>query len=274
MIAVVPVDLELARRADRAEAQDSATVAEHLAALYPASSACAWPVAGGHLVLVGHDYGYVNRAVAVGLDQPVTREDFAFIEDRSRAIGVPPEIEVFPWSDPSVAAIASERNYREREARTLLVRRAGEEIPSSPDPELTVTPVRDEDDLEQWTAVGCAGFGHTTPAQTEVMRRWGSGVRNMGGDRLLLASRAARTVAIASLSVQRGVALLGGMTTIPDARNQGVQASLIAYRLARAAELGCELAASTAAPGSTSERNLRRGGLEPAGAKTILRLGA
>jgi GNAT superfamily N-acetyltransferase len=52
------------------------------------------------------------------------------------------------------------------------------------------------------------------------------------------------------------------MSTIPAARRRGVQAALVRHRLARAATLGCELAAATAAVGSASERNLVRLGFE------------
>jgi GNAT superfamily N-acetyltransferase len=74
-------------------------------------------------------------------------------------------------------------------------------------------------------------------------------------------------VAVASLATRDGVALLGGMTTTPGSRGQGVQQALIAWRLERGRELGCPIAASTALPGSVSERNLHRGGFAIAGTK-------
>jgi GNAT superfamily N-acetyltransferase len=71
-----------------------------------------------------------------------------------------------------------------------------------------------------------------------------------------------RPIGCASSTVRDGIATLGGMSTIPAARRRGVQAALVRHRLARAATLGCELAAATAAVGSASERNLVRLGFE------------
>ena len=76
----------------------------------------------------------------------------------------------------------------------------------------------------------------------------------------LLAEQAGRIVATASLVFHDGVALMAGASTIPEARRQGAQQSLVEHRLRCAVEHGCDLAMMCAAPGSASQRNAERNG--------------
>ena len=76
---------------------------------------------------------------------------------------------------------------------------------------------------------------------------------------------------MASLAVKDEVGILGGMTTLPSARGQGLQGELIRFRLAAATQAGCRIAMSTAAPTSASERNLLRRGFAIAGTTLTVR---
>lgn len=58
------------------------------------------------------------------------------------------------------------------------------------------------------------------------------------------------------------VAWVGAATTIPAARGRGVQAALLAHRMALAAELGATRVTAKAVSGSGSLRNLMRAGFE------------
>ena len=53
-----------------------------------------------------------------------------------------------------------------------------------------------------------------------------------------------------------------GAATRPSHRRRGVQSSLLAARLARAAEAGCDVAVVTTQPGSKSQQNVQRQGFE------------
>lgn len=83
--------------------------------------------------------------------------------------------------------------------------------------------------------------------------------------RRYLATTDARPVAAAATSLHSSpdgaIAVLGGASTVPEARRTGVQAALLRRRLVDAARDGCWLAASTAAPDSVSLRNLERAGM-------------
>jgi GNAT superfamily N-acetyltransferase len=55
---------------------------------------------------------------------------------------------------------------------------------------------------------------------------------------------------------------LFGASTLVEFRGRGVQTALLHARLRRAEEAGCELVMSLARPGSHSQRNITRLGLE------------
>ncbi|MDT5194875.1 MAG: hypothetical protein QOH20_1629 [Mycobacterium sp.] len=74
----------------------------------------------------------------------------------------------------------------------------------------------------------------------------------------------------ASLRCSEGVAQLCGAATLPEFRRRGVQASLLATRLASAAAAGCDLAVVTTGPGSKSQQNVQRLGFQLLYARAIL----
>ncbi len=71
-----------------------------------------------------------------------------------------------------------------------------------------------------------------------------------------------RALAVGSLHIHGHLGLLRAGDVRPEASGRGLQRSLIAARAALARELGCDMLVSLAEPGSVSERNLLRVGLE------------
>lgn len=74
----------------------------------------------------------------------------------------------------------------------------------------------------------------------------------------------------ASFRTQAGVAQLNGAATLPEHRRRGVQSALLRYRLAEAAQRGCEVAVVTTQPGSKSQENVQRAGFSLLYARAIL----
>jgi len=75
-----------------------------------------------------------------------------------------------------------------------------------------------------------------------------------------LAELDGQPIATGGLSINDGVALLAGASTVPESRKQGAQLALLESRLRHAAESGCDLAMMGAQPGSASQRNAERHG--------------
>ena len=94
---------------------------------------------------------------------------------------------------------------------------------------------------------------------------FGAATAAVDGSALVLAFNADddRPLGCANMHIVGGVAILGGMSTLPAERRRGVQAALIAHRLEIAADAGCDLAVSSTLPANASERNLTRAGFRP-----------
>jgi GNAT superfamily N-acetyltransferase len=250
------------RRVVRTWAQDAAAFALELARIDPSWASESFELAGGRVVLCGSGM-YVNRALAVGLDGPLTGADLDRVEQRSAAVGVPAAVEVTPATDPSVPSFLIERGYHSDETTTAL-RRSLDEVDGDPAGSIVIRPANTEL-LATWQATSALGWGHEDPAAHRASDVFARVAAAIDGDGLILASDAidGRPIGCASLTIRHGVATLGGMSTLPTERRRGVQAELIRYRLESARSQGCELATTTAATGGASERNLIRHGFEP-----------
>lgn len=155
-----------------------------------------------------------------------------------------------------------ERGYEPGDPNTSMARDLSA-LPS-PDPAFRIDVVT-KDTLEQWCAATASGWGHASADARANSDRYAKAAFVAQTPGLLLAHDASgnRVVGCGALAIIDGVALLGGMSVLPEERGRGVQSAMIAHRLNLAAELGADLAVTGAATGSQSERNLRRAGFEP-----------
>jgi GNAT superfamily N-acetyltransferase len=249
-------------RITTAWATDAAAFASVLVDVDPSWGTEAFPLAGGQVVLWGPGL-YVNRALAVGRDRPLTDAEWAAIEERSAAVGVPPAIEITPATHPAVVAAARERGYALDQVESAMVRSLDLSDVPPPDPGFEVVPAN-RGLLPVWQETAACGWGHSgaaARAASDVIARVAALV---DAERFSLVREAVsgRPVGCASLTVRDGIATLGGMSTLPGDRGRGVQTTLIRHRLRVAAAYGCDLATSVAVPDSPSERNLVRQGFE------------
>ena len=224
-------------------------------------------LAGGRLVLCGSGL-YVNRAIGAGIDEPLRRDDVALIVDRSAAVGVEPAIEVTPYTRADATVQLGRAGFvhdatGDVTVLTVPAIAAAASAIDAPD-DIIVRPVVDDVELDLWLTTTALGWGHDTRAARTASDAFTRAAHVVDGEGMVLAfdRSGGRPVGCASTTLRDGIATLGGMSTIPTERRRGVQAALVRHRLARAAELGCELAASTASTGGASERNLMRLGFE------------
>jgi N-acetylglutamate synthase-like GNAT family acetyltransferase len=78
----------------------------------------------------------------------------------------------------------------------------------------------------------------------------------------------------ANLHIAHGVAQLAGAATAPAYRRRGIQAALLAARLADAGAAGCDVATVTTQPGSRSQQNVQRRGFDVLYTRAVLIKGA
>jgi GNAT superfamily N-acetyltransferase len=252
-------------RAVRAWAHDAAAFADALARLEPAWGSSVHEVAGGQLVISGRGL-YVNRAIAMGVDDPATDDDIERVIAVSHDAGVTPAVEVTPVTHPdTVARLAAHGFHPDPAADVTALFRPPAPLPRAPD-DVVIRPVRGSDDLALWQETSARGWGHVTEAARRASDAFTRAAHAVDGDGMVIAFDATdgRPLGCASTTIRDGLATLGGMSTVPGERGRGVQAAMVRHRLALAGRRGCDLAGSTAVVGGASERNLVRHGFVPA----------
>lgn len=255
-------DVDLVRRITRVWARDAQAFAETLVDLDDSWGTETFALADGVVVLCGPGL-YVNQAMVSGQDTPLAAADWELLETASAAVGVPAAIEITPATDPAVREAARARGYVVDLARAALARSTDPDDVPPPDPAFDIVPAN-RGLLPLWQETSARGWGHESAQARRASDVFAKVAAVVDGERLTLVRHAGtgRPLGCASLTIRDGVATLGGMSTLPEARGQGVQTALIRHRLRVAAASGCDLATSSAATGGASERNLLRHGFE------------
>lgn len=263
------VDSVLARRLELAEAEGGASCGFALARTKPESDACVETIAGGRAVFTGIG-SPITQATGVGLDGPVTAEEFARLENFFFGRGAAVNVETSPYADPSLFSHYSKNGYCATEFTSVLVHRIEEHERSasnrSDSAGVVIEPVNAAR-LDLWVRTVCAGFAEhhpVTPELLEIMELFGGS----NGATLYLANVDGATAGGGALFVRDGIAGLFGASTLVDFRRRGVQRELIRTRMEAARQAGCEIALTFARPGSISERNIMRNGFAVAYTRT------
>lgn len=248
------LNLELARRVESAEAQAAVECAEALGRFRPASGAAVRRVAGGFAVYCGKD-SPITQAVGMGLDGPVSGEEFDRLEEFYRSRGEPVRVETSPLADASFVEQFGPRGYRVTEFSNVMARQVSPDETCPEPPEGVTIEKIGKDQIDVWTETVAQGFAETYPVSQElleVMKLFAFGPKT----ECYLARVDGKIAGGGTLALHDGVAGLFGASTLPVARKRGVQTALLQRRLARASQAGSDLAVSIAQPGSISQRNI------------------
>lgn len=254
------LDIELARRIELAEAQAAATATSIGSRTQSGMARAVERIAGGFAVYCGPN-SPVTQAVALGLQGPVSEEEFQQLENFYRSRSEPVRIETCPLADLTLFEHLGKHSYRATEFTNVMARpiHRGEEFTVYGN-DVSVERVG-EKQIDLWTLTVAQGFAENLPVSQEILD-----VMKMfalaPGNECYLARLDGKVAGGATLSLRDRVAGLFGASTLPACRKRGVQTALLAARLARAAEAGCELAACLAQPGSISQRNILRSGFQ------------
>ena len=268
-----------------ARASAIAAEANSLASVDRSWGSTVHPLADGWLVLSGAGM-WVNQAVDVGVEECLTAADVESLVALCEAAGVAPTIEVTPSTLPeTVVRLRTSGFTHDPEHDVVLLTRSVDGPTVDFVDHVEVLPVRTEADLCQWQEVSAGGWAHTTAPDRRASDAFAAAVHALDGGHLYIAreyvageyvageyvageyvageSTSGRSLGCAAMTLRDGVAILFGMSTLPADRRRGVQGALLCHRLHHAAEMGCDLAATTTVAGGVSERNLRRHGFEP-----------
>jgi GNAT superfamily N-acetyltransferase len=257
--------VELAARIERAEAELIACVGDATRRRTNSADGFAIPIAGGLASFAEHGSPY-NKVVGLGFGGVPSTSVLVEIEQAFAARGAPAQIELAHLADSAIGELLTGRGYRLQSFENVLgcaiapglerTTPAGVEVRRSGDAEFAA-----------WLDVVVEAVAHPdtqgVPWHEEFPREI---VEN--AERDSAAAGLARYAALhdgvlaggASLRVDDGIAQLAGAGTAPAHRRRGIQSALLSYRLADAADAGCELAVITTQPGSRSHANAQRQG--------------
>lgn len=258
-------DVALARQIDGAEARLCVSVAEGVSRRQPDAGADVSPLAGGLAVFAGSG-SPTNKAIGIGLDEPLDLAALAAIEERWRARGEAMRVELSSLALPSVGQALTARGYQLMGFENVLGRSLAEVEHLVTAPPVTLELLAPED-TRLWIDVTVEGFAvpDERPAQTEsyprdVLEGIFLDFARAHGFRRYLARVNGEPAGAASLRLDGPVAQLCGAATLAAHRRRGVQAALLQRRLTDAGAHGCTLATVTTQPGSKSQANAQRRG--------------
>jgi GNAT superfamily N-acetyltransferase len=264
------MDLELARRVERAEANACRECAEAFHLAHPEFPVAVEELGGGIAVFAGVD-SPVTQAIGVGLGDTVTEEDLDRLGDFFLQRNAPAAVELCPLVDISLYEKFATRGYRLLEVSDILIREL------TPVESINVAvphggvAVRQafQDEGKLWTTTVAQGFAEHFPVTQEILDVM-EGFFHAKSAQAFLAFVDGEVAGGAALAMHGGVCGLFGASTLPNFRKRGVQTALLGSRIFWAVERGCDLAVSIAQPGSVSHRNIERAGFRVAYTRTKL----
>lgn len=253
---------DLGRRFELASAADMVDIAEWVAANDPARRAATAPLRGGQVALTGIGL-FVNAAMACGLDQPLTNADLDVVEELSSTAGVVPSVQVSEFTHPNGVAVLTARGYAPDDERPGVVHNLTDLSPATETPFIFEV-VESDAELGEWQHAAAESWGHHAPERRAASDTFAAAAHAVQTPGLILVrdGEDRRVVACTALSIRDGLAILGGMSTLPSERNRGVQRACIEHRLQLAVASECT-GAATQAVNDGSLRNLLRCGFTP-----------
>ena len=266
----------LAARIERAEGEMVAGAARRVAQRLPAGAAFVEPIAGGYAVFteIGSP---LCKVAGTGFGHPLDEDALTAVEEAYATRACPVRFEIATLADPSLGALLTARGYTLAGFENVLGRplAAGSPAPAA---EGLAIELAGADRLDTWLDVVVTGFAtpdtRGVPSDEsfprDVIARIMRDFAQADGMATYLALRDGEPIGGAAMHMADGVALLCGAATLPAHRRRGVQAALLAHRLADAATAGCDIAAVTTQPGSTSQQNVQRKGFELLYARAVL----
>ena len=218
--------------------------------------------AGGAVVMrfpSAPDVPMVNRAVGLGVERAAAEED---VDAVIAAMGadVSYYVAVAETAQPAELPAWLAARGLEPGWGWMLFRRSLADVPEA-ETELTVREVGSRVDAEAFAQIVCAGYGLPRAVVPDVARV------PEAGWLCWLALDGDEPASAAAMYVAEGAGYLGFAATLPEHRGKGAQSALLAERIRRAAELGCDVVVTETGERrddlpSNSYRNILRSGFE------------
>jgi GNAT superfamily N-acetyltransferase len=255
------VDSAVARRLESASAARGAEYARAQGRLHPEFNCAVDLIAGGYAIYAGPG-SPVNRAVGLGMHEPVRRADLSLIREFFRDRSEAPAVQLCPLAHPSLLTLLGEAGFHVDHFFSVLVMPVAAATVSEPESGLRITQAA-PDQAEMWIRTVAEGFrGEEPPTE------WDYTVLGANFHSAIATCYFAwvddQPAGGGATITHEGVAELCSASTRLPYRRRGVQAALVHARLAVCRAAGIDLAMVFTSPGSNSQRNVERLGFRVA----------
>lgn len=254
-------DSALARRIERTAVTELCAWIDDARATGVYPDATSFRVAGGAAVWFSPG-SILNGSFGLGMDRVVEQEEvaamIAFLGER----GMPAKTDVCPHADPSLLRWLAEAGFVATDFETVLYQplAAVRTAPLAEGVEVRVATTDAERAV--WADLEARGF--TEDRATDADHELSRAISRRTDALPFIGYLDGEPAGTGMLTFADGIAFFNGDSTLPAARNRGIQSSILAERLRYASEAGCDLAVIEAAPGGTSQRNQIRAGFRVA----------
>jgi GNAT superfamily N-acetyltransferase len=260
------INRKLAARLEKNDATHSASYAVKRQEVDPLIQTAVLDIGDGVAIYAG-DLMSINRVIGLGTSGPVSDDTLTVVGDFYAKFNTMPQIDLCPLADHSLLALLRSHDYKPSQLFTVLVQQLPANSRKSPESEAHVAPA---DDMRLWTQTVAQGFLGKDDIPEDDLNPLFAEIAFMRPEVYChIAYINGVPAGAGAMSIQDEVAVFFSVSTRTSFRRRGVQAMLMKTRLDLAAEKGCELAMGLAIPGSTSERNLQRGGFQVAYTKVV-----
>lgn len=145
-------------------------------------------------------------------------------------------------------------------------------LPSKEKPELphniTIEQIYDKTDFEHFAGIHCVGSGMDIAHKHHFVNN-NIGLLNRLGWKLYMAYWNEKPAAVAVMYYSGNIASFTLAATAPEFRRNGLQSSLLKWRMHEAYKAGCELVVAQASFGSSSQNNMERVGMQVAWTRAV-----
>ena len=257
------IDLDLARRLERAEAAANARFVEARATADPTRGAC-WRDVRGTWAMFDGVGSPLTQTFGLGMAEVPDAAMLDVLEAFFRERGAAVEHEVSPLALGEPLGLLSARGYVPIELTSVMCRpAAGLDDQGLGPATLPARPIDDTTDGATWSDASADGWSEF-PEILPFVRDIGGVYRHTANARCFVAEADGVMAATGVLAMHEGVAVLAGASTRPAYRRRGAQIALLGARLHYASTAGCDVAMMCARPGSASHRNAERRGFRVA----------
>jgi GNAT superfamily N-acetyltransferase len=270
------VNVATAARIERSEVETTRALAGAVTASGHAPDGFVRPFGAGVAAYV-REGSPMNKVIGVGIEAPIDEATLAEVEAAMRTRGEPVRIELATLALAESGALLTARGYRLLGFENLLVRPLSAVAGGAPGGSGVRVERVTEATLRSWrdTTVEAVAASDDTGVPVdhlslEAIKAVIDDFLECGDFDRYVAFIDGVIAGAASMRVHDGVASLTGSATLPAHRRRGVQAALIAARLAEAHTRGAEIATITTAPGSQSQANVAKHGFVLGYARAIL----